>query len=91
MDYLDMLKDLADGSGDVKPQEARSILNGAREKLDELESRVEGRLPDGNDTPDVDRRRKAKSEYSRQERAEQYQEWRDEGKDPNEEWEKLPE
>ena len=34
--------------------------------------------------------RKPKSEYSRQERAEFYQEMRDQGKDPNEEWSKLP-
>lgn len=34
--------------------------------------------------------RKAKSDYSRSERADFYQRMRSEGKDPNEEWEKLP-
>jgi hypothetical protein len=36
-------------------------------------------------------KRKPKSEYSRQERAEFYQEQRQKGNDPNEEWDKLPE
>ena len=63
MDYLDMLKGLADEDGEVDPQEAKSILNGARDRLEALES----------------------------ERAKMYQEWRDEGKDPNEEWAQLPE
>mgnify|MGYP000586049887 CR=1 FL=1 len=35
--------------------------------------------------------RKPKSEYSRSERAEFYEQMRQEGKDPNEEWDKLPE
>jgi hypothetical protein len=34
---------------------------------------------------------KPRSEYTRTERAEQYEQWRQEGKDPNEEWQKLPE
>jgi len=41
---------------------------------------------DGADGPG----RRPKSDISRQERAEMYDQWRQEGKDPNEEWEKLP-
>jgi hypothetical protein len=42
---------------------------------------------DGDDSEAV----KPRSEYTRTERAEQYEKWRQEGKDPNEEWQKLPE
>jgi len=86
-----MLKDLASEDGEADPQNAKSILRGAREKLNDLEEKVQERLPDDTGTDGADGPgRRPKSEYSRQERAEQYQEWRDQGKDPNEEWEKLP-
>jgi len=45
----------------------------------------------GNGDPGSGVTRKPKSEYSRQERADFYEEMRQEGKDPNEEWSKLPE
>ena len=91
MNHLDLLHDLASGSGDVDPAEARSIVNGAEEKLAELKEKARERFPDEADTPETGHRRKSKSEYSRQERADQYQQWREQGKDPNEEWAKLPE
>ena len=92
MNHLDLLHDLASGSGDVDPTQARSILNGAEKELNELKQKAKERFPDEADTPgETDRRRKPKSEYSRQERAEFYEEMRQEGKDPNEEWDKLPE
>ncbi len=90
MDYLDMLKGLADEDGEVDPQEAKSILNGARDRLEALESEVQDRLPESAGAS-PDRRRKSKSEISRSERADLYSKWRDEGKDPNEEWAQLPE
>jgi len=45
----------------------------------------------GNGNPGDGVKRKPKSEISRSERAEMYDKWRDQGKDPNEEWSKLPE
>jgi chromosome segregation ATPase len=45
----------------------------------------------GNANPGDGVKRKPKSEISRSERAEMYEKWRNQGKDPNEEWSKLPE
>lgn len=91
MDYFDLLKDLADADDDVDPQSAKSIVNGAEEKLQDLKGQVQERFPEdvGGDSGGV--KQKPKSEISRSERAEMYAQWREEGKDPNEEWDKLPE
>lgn len=88
MDYFDLLKDLADADDDVDPQSAKSILNGAEEKLQDLKGQVQERFAEdvGDDSGEL-----RKSEISRSERADMYAQWRDEGKDPNEEWAKLPE
>lgn len=45
----------------------------------------------GGGDPGSGVKRKPKSEISRSERAEMYEKWRSQGKDPNEEWSKLPE
>jgi hypothetical protein len=45
----------------------------------------------GGSDPGSGVKRKPKSEYSRQERAEFYEKQRQKGNDPNEEWDKLPE
>lgn len=92
MDYFDMILDMASGEGEIDPTEARAVLNGAERQLNQLKEQVSERLPDDTEAGgDVDRRRKSKSEYSRQERAEFYEECRQKNLDPNEEWAKLPE
>jgi hypothetical protein len=62
-----------------------------REQIDSAAA-AEGVAGSATDTDGADSETvKAKSEYPRTERAEQYEKWRQEGKDPNEEWQKLPE
>jgi len=91
MDYLDMIRDMADANEPVDESEAQAIINGARDRLDDLETQVRERHDLDGESDGEAPEGKPKSEHSRQERAEFYQRMRDEGKDPNEEWAKLPE
>ncbi|WP_118841646.1 hypothetical protein [Salinibacter ruber] len=91
MNHLDLLQDLADDDGEVDPTEARAIINNAEEELESLKGQVSERFPEDEDAPETAATsQKSRSEISRSERAEMYQEWRERGLDPNEEWQKLP-
>lgn len=92
MTHLDLLQDLAEDDGEIDPTEARAIINNAEEELENLKGQVSDRFPDDEDAPETAApTQKSRSEISRSERADLYSKWRDEGKDPNEEWAKLPE
>ena len=100
MDYLDMIRDMAGGEDKVKEESARAVINGARDRLDELEEKVRGRVggdgsggagTDGTDLNGIpDDLQKPRSEHDRQSRAKFYEAAREAGRDPNEAWEELP-
>ena len=77
-------------SGDQDPADAF-----AEDLLSEVPDDLQAQRNDGsgfeNGQPGQGVKRKAKADISREERAEMYEQWRQNGKDPNEEWEKLPE
>lgn len=91
MNHLDLLQDLADDDGEVDPSQARAIINNAEEELESLKGQVSERFPEDEDAPETAAStQKSRSEFSRQERAEFYEEQRQKGRDPHEEWKKLP-
>lgn len=88
MTHIDALRNLAQEQNEVSEEEARSVLSNAEEEFESLKRQLKERFPLSSfDGPD----RKGRSEFSRAERAEFYQEMKKQGKDPNEEWKKLPE
>ena len=90
MNYLDLLQDLASDEGEINPTEAKSIINGARRELSEMQEQVAARFPEDTDAPDT-AGQKPRSEYTMAEKVKFMEEQRAEGNDPWSAWQELPE
>ena len=88
MDYLDLLKDLANEEGEIDPTSATAVLNGATRELGKLKEQVAARFPE--DAPE-EAAQKPRSSFSMAEKAAFYEEQRQAGNDPAEAWKNLPE
>ena len=85
-----MIRDLAAGEDPIDPTDARAVLNGAERELSSLREQVAARFPEDTDAP-KEAAQKPRSAFTMPEKAQFFAEQRENGRDPVEAWQKLPE